>query len=87
MLKSLRARQCRRNVLSLPLPGRKGKQEIVEETTWIDWDQQGRLVLARAGKLFASLDALGNPLNVHELADFNNNTPRPVIAPYKGKHW
>ena len=64
-----------------------GKQEIIEETTWSDWDQQGRLVLARAGKLFASLDALGNPLNVHELADFNNNTPRPVIAPYKGKHW
>jgi|SRR5579883_569032 len=64
-----------------------GQQEIVEETTWIDWDQQGRLVLARAGKLFASQDAFGYPLSVHELADFNKNTPRPVIAPYQGIHW
>ena len=63
------------------------KQELIEEATWIDWDQQGRLVFARAGKLFASLDTLGHPLTMHELADFNSNTPESVIAPYRGKRW
>ena len=64
-----------------------GEQQLIEGTTWEDWDQQGRLVFARAGKLFASLEAEGQPLDVREIADFNGNTPSVVIAPYRGKRW
>jgi hypothetical protein len=64
-----------------------GEQQLLEETTWEDWDQRGRLVFARAGKLFASADAEGHPLEVHEIADLNENTPSAVIAPYRGKQW
>jgi hypothetical protein len=64
-----------------------GEQRLIEGTTWIDWDQRGRLVFARDGKLFAALDATGDPLQVKEIADFNSNTPVPVIAPYRGKRW
>lgn len=56
-----------------------------EETTWIDWDQRGRLVFARAGKLFASLDLDNDPLQVREIADFNKNTPVSLVAPYQAK--
>jgi hypothetical protein len=64
-----------------------GEQQQIEETTWIDWDQQGRLVFARAGKLFASLDISHSPLQVQEIADFNGNTPAVLIAPYRTKKW
>ncbi len=64
-----------------------GDQQLIEGTTWIDWDQRGRLAFARTGKLFASLDATGDPLQVEEIADFNSSTPAPVIAPYRGKRW
>lgn len=63
------------------------EQQLLEGTTWIDWDQQGRLVYARDGKLFASLDTENNPLQVQEIADFNANTPNSVIAPYTTKKW
>ena len=64
-----------------------GTQHAIEETTWIDWDQRGRLVFARAGRLFASRDPEGDPLEVVELADFNANRPTAVIAPYQGIRW
>jgi hypothetical protein len=64
-----------------------GRQDVIDETTWSDWDQQGRLVLARAGKLFVSLNTDVHPLSMHEIADFNNNRPTPLIAPYKARRW
>jgi hypothetical protein len=64
-----------------------GTPQLVEETTWIDWDHRGRLVFARSGKLFASLALADHPLQVEEIADFNGNTPTSVIAPYGGKKW
>jgi hypothetical protein len=64
-----------------------GTQQLVEETTWIDWDQRGRLVFARSGKLFASLAQASHPLQVEEIADFNGHTPTSVIAPYRGTKW
>src|SRR5260221_5060085 len=39
-------------------------------TTWADFDQRGRVVYARDGKLFTGHD--------RELADFNAMTPEPV---------
>lgn len=64
-----------------------GEQQLIEETTWIDWDQRGRLVFARAGKLFASLDSEAHPLQVQEIADLNGNVPTVHIAPYRTKKW
>ncbi len=64
-----------------------GAQQMIEETTWIDWDQRDRLVFARSGKLFASLPLADDPLQVEEIADFNSHTPTPVTAPYRGKRW
>jgi len=64
-----------------------GEQQLIEGTTWIDWDQRGRLAFARAGKLFASLDPNTHPLQVREIADFNGNTPASLIAPYQEKKW
>ena len=59
----------------------------IEYSTWIDWDQQGRLVFARGGKLFASLALDDHPLQVREIADFNKNTPTSLVAPYQTKQW
>jgi hypothetical protein len=64
-----------------------GTQQLLEETTWINWDHRGRLVFARSGKLFASLPLADHPLQVEEIADFNSNTPTSVIAPYRGIKW
>ena len=73
--------------LTYLLDSSTNEQQLIEETTWIDWDQRGRLVYAREGKLFASLDTENTPLLVQEIADFNANTPTSVIAPYKTKQW
>jgi hypothetical protein len=51
--------------------------------TWADWDQQGRLVLARDGRLF-SLDDEGSS---SEVADFNGQTPEPAPAPAWARDW
>jgi hypothetical protein len=44
------------------------------KTTWADVDQQGRLVLAKEGKLFSGVVSDGE-LALTELADFNANKP------------
>ena len=56
------------------------------DTVWADFDQQGRIVLARDGKLFGA--ALQNGELVYtELADFNANKPEPVEAPEWAQRW
>lgn len=56
------------------------------DATWADLDQHGRLVFARAGKVFAGTlqDAA-----IHEtlLADFNPQQFTEVIAPDWATHW
>ena len=54
--------------------------------TWADWDQQGRLVFARAGLLFAGIL---QDQTVHEtlLADFNPQQFTEVIAPDWATRW
>ena len=66
---------------------RRGPTRRVQLLLWIDWDQQGRLAFARAGKLFVSRDPDTHPLQVREIADFNGNTPTSLIAPYRTKKW
>lgn len=56
------------------------------EADWADWDQNGRLVSARAGKLYeAQIEAAS--ITEHELADFNDQRFEEVIAPEWAQHW
>ncbi|MBI3909574.1 MAG: hypothetical protein HY320_01410 [Armatimonadetes bacterium] len=57
------------------------------EVTWADWDQQGRFVFARGGRLFSGRYAETGRLVPEELADFNNAEPEPVEAPEWMKVW
>ncbi len=54
--------------------------------SWADFDQQGRLVLAKEGKLFAGTLENGE-LKLTELADFNGSKPDPQPAPDWATNW
>ncbi|MBZ0282652.1 MAG: hypothetical protein K8L97_18065 [Anaerolineae bacterium] len=59
---------------------------IPSSVNWADFDQRGRLVLAREGKLF-SASLKNDELIYHELADFNNHRPERMEAPDWAKKW
>ncbi|MBA3874896.1 MAG: hypothetical protein H0X30_37695 [Anaerolineae bacterium] len=56
------------------------------EVSWADFDQQGRLVLAKEGKLFSGT-LENDELQLTELADFNPNKPKPQPAPDWAQKW
>lgn len=59
----------------------------LHDAEWADWDQQGRLVFARRGKLLAaSVDDAGR-LTYRVLAEFNLAKPSPVAAPPAARRW
>jgi len=62
------------------------KSTEIKGATWVDWDQQGRLVFARDGQLFAS-QTPQSPLEVHMLADFRANTMTFILPPDWAKRW
>jgi hypothetical protein len=65
----------------------KGLDLQINRAEWADWDQSGRLVFSREGKLFglASEDiGRGDP---RELVDLNGNKFEPVEAPDWAKEW
>lgn len=65
----------------------EGNDQRLEGATWADWDQRGRLVYVREGRLFGlviTADGLGGE---QELADFNGNRPEPVAAPVWAREW
>jgi hypothetical protein len=54
---------------------------------WADWDQQGRLVFARSGKIFAAeLNTAGEILE-RELIDLNGLEPAPMQSPSWASKW
>lgn len=55
--------------------------------SWAGWDQQERLVYAKAGKLFSAFLETDGKLIEHELADFNNHKPKPKVTPDWAKTW
>jgi hypothetical protein len=64
-----------------------GERVPVKEATWADWDQKGRLVFTRHGKVFAGdFDAEGQ-MTPRELADFNADTFEPRRAPAWAQEW
>lgn len=62
------------------------QKTLLDEASWADWDQRGRLVFAKGSHLFAS-DSIENPLEVKMIADFYANTPIHVEAPRWATHW
>jgi hypothetical protein len=61
-----------------------GARRPLGVVTWADWDQRGRLILAREGRL-VSIDLLsGQPT---ELMDFNPQSPDPQPAPDWVRIW
>ncbi|MCA0458099.1 MAG: hypothetical protein LCI00_29300 [Chloroflexi bacterium] len=61
-------------------------QPLLDGVNWADFDQQGRLVLAKEGKLYAAALTNGE-LQLTELADFNANKPDPQPAPEWAQKW
>ena len=57
--------------------------------TWAHWDQRGRLVYSRGGKLFASrvTGTKGQGLDTLELADFTHDKPTRLVAPDRATRW
>lgn len=58
----------------------------LEDADCARWDQRGRLVFIRAGKLFAGFVAEGE-LSAKELADFNGQQPQELDSPAWAKRW
>lgn len=68
------------------LQGADPNPRPLDGVTWADWDQQGRLVFARAGKLFAC-QVMGGTVQETELVDFNDRQPDPTPAPAWATTW
>jgi hypothetical protein len=59
----------------------------VDRASWVDWDQQGRLVFARDGKIFAGrIDEKGKLVD-RELTDLNASKPKSVAPPDWAAEW
>ncbi len=59
----------------------------IARASWADWDQQGRLVFAKDGKIFAASIKSRNHLNESLLADWNLSKPTPLPAPEWATRW
>jgi hypothetical protein len=59
----------------------KLRSTVVTGANCADWDQNGRLVFARDGKVFAGKLNDSGVWSETELADFNSSRPEPVRAP------
>jgi hypothetical protein len=55
--------------------------------SWADWDQQGRLVLARDGKILAASIKSDNNLVEELLIDLNPSKPEPLPPPEWATKW
>ncbi|MGI4792142.1 MAG: hypothetical protein ACRYFS_25240 [Janthinobacterium lividum] len=54
---------------------------------WADWDQRGRLVFAKAGKIYAVEAGSFGQESPRELVDLNDHKPEPMEAPGWAKVW
>jgi hypothetical protein len=59
----------------------------IDRASWVDWDQQGRLVFARDGKIFSGRVDKDGHLVERELIDLNPSKPEPVPAPDWATKW
>jgi hypothetical protein len=59
-----------------------GQEVELGRATWADWDQRGRLIVARDGRLMH-----WQPSGFTDIADFNDQTPDPQPAPAHVTDW
>lgn len=59
----------------------------IDRASWVDWDQRGRLVFARDGKIFAASISPGCHLAEEQLADLNPSRPEAVPPPEWATKW
>ena len=69
-----------RNVKSLAM-------NTIERASWVDWDQQGRLVFARDGKIFAGEISSNCRMREKLIADLNPNKPESKAPPEWATRW
>lgn len=56
--------------------------------SWADWEQHGKLVLLKEGKLLIATQTAGEQVyRVRELADFSTRTPEPIVPPAWATQW
>ena len=64
-----------------------GEEKGLAGAAWADWDQRGRLVFARDGRLFAlAAEDIGRS-EPRELINLNDHKPEPVGAPEWAESW
>ena len=68
------------------LVDRQGKRIEIGVGSWVDIDQQGRLVFSSNGKLYGVAFKKGQ-IALAELADFNLSKPSPLKAPKWAQSW
>jgi hypothetical protein len=59
----------------------------IERASWADWDQQGRLVFARDGRLFSAQIMDRGGIAERELANFNPSRPVALPSPLWAQAW
>jgi len=59
----------------------------IEGAFWAEWDQKGRLVFTRDGKVFAGEFDDHGQMTPLELADFNADVFEPREAPAWAREW
>ena len=59
----------------------------IERASWADWDQQGRLVFARDGKIFAGSISDNGDVAENLLVDLNPAKPEPNAPPEWATKW
>jgi hypothetical protein len=60
---------------------------ILPDADWADWDQAGRLIIARAGRLIAVHITAKGALHEKVIADFTFEKPTPIESPPEAKTW
>lgn len=59
----------------------------IDRASWMDWDQQGRLVIARDGKIFVGSIKDDDRLTQEELIDLNPSKPEHLPATEWATKW
>jgi hypothetical protein len=74
---------------SFAVTNRAGQSVIdTRNAEWVDWDQRGRLIILREGKLFiGSEDIAGISFRLRKLADFNASRPEEITSPGWARTW
>ena len=76
-----------RPIYAFSMRSPSGTTVPIEGAEWADWDQRGRVVFARRGKLFAVQPDSTTAWEERELADFNAHKREPIEAPDWARVW